>query len=164
MTDRGQRLLLALLAGAAPLAAQQPALRPPTAADLEGVWRVVAFEESAGPGRMLGIPGAPPEGVIIYTATRHFSVQINAFFLEWTGATPTTAAADRGRVLVPQIAYFGTYSVSARGDAVIHHVRGDVSGQLVGTDQDRPMQIRGDSLVLGDGRTWRRVFVRVRRE
>jgi hypothetical protein len=132
-----------------------------TASDLEGVWRLVAFEMPADSGRTLVFAGAPPHGFISYTATGHFFVQINSFLLERAGSTASTPAAERGRVLVPQIAYFGTFFLLAR-DTLVHRVLGDASGMFTGTDQPRPFRLHADSLTVGD-LDWRRVFVRVRR-
>jgi hypothetical protein len=155
-------LLLGLARLAAPLEAQQPGQRPVAAAILEGVWRLVAFEIPADSGRKLAIAGPPPHGFLSYTPSGHFFVQINSFFLEVAGSTAATPAAERGRVLVPQIAYFGTYFLNAR-DTLVHRVLGDVSGTYTGTDQPRPFRLSADSLILGDDLTWRRVFVRVKR-
>lgn len=154
-------MLLGVLTGlGAPLSAQQAVARPPVAADLEGVWRLVAFEVPADSGRMLRIAGAPPHGFVVYTSSRHFFVQINALFLELAGSTVPTA--EGGRVVVPQVAYFGTYALAAR-DTLLHRVLGDASGVYTGTDQRRPFRLSADSLILRDDQNWLRVFVRVRR-
>ena len=46
------------------------------------------------------------------------------------------------------IAYFGTYEVSAAGDAVVHHVQGALNPGWVGGDQVRRMRFDDDLLIL----------------
>ena len=45
---------------------------------------------------------------------------------------------------------------------VIHRVEGDSRGFYTGSDQRRQFRIKGDSLIIGNDSTARRVLVRVR--
>jgi hypothetical protein len=49
----------------------------------------------------------------------------------------------------------------ARG-IVVHHVEGSLDPSFTDTDQPRPFVLSGDTLVIGDQTTWKRVLVRVR--
>jgi hypothetical protein len=60
------------------------------------------------------------------------------------------------------VAYFGTYTVDAAKSVVIHHVEGSLKPSFIGTDQPRPFTLAGDRLIIGDGKTWRRVLERVK--
>ena len=60
------------------------------------------------------------------------------------------------------VAYFGTYTVDAAKNVVIHHVEGSLKPSFIGTDQPRPFILAGDHLIIGDDKTWRRVLERVK--
>jgi hypothetical protein len=49
----------------------------------------------------------------------------------------------------------------ARG-LVTHQVEGGSAPDYIGTPQQRPFKITGDTLVLGDGQSYKRLLVRVR--
>jgi len=70
---------------------------------------------------------------------------------------------DQARALLEAyVAYRGTYTVDARAGVVVHHVQSDARNTYIGTDQPRPFTLKGDRLVIGDGKTWTRVLERVR--
>jgi hypothetical protein len=58
-------------------------------------------------------------------------------------------------------AYFGTYTVDAEKQVVVHHVEGSLAPDYTDTDQPRHFKLEGDRLEIGDGKTWRRVLERV---
>jgi hypothetical protein len=82
------------------------------------------------------------------------------------GPPPFADGAEQGTVgekaaaFDAYIAYFGTYTVDSTHRTVIHHVAADINPSFTGSADPRPYRIAGDSLILGDGRTWRRVFLR----
>jgi hypothetical protein len=131
---------------------------------LVGTWRVIAFDDrqdEASPWQPL--LGEHPVGYLVYDPTGRMSIQIMKtpppppFTTErvWTESPEEAKIALDGYV-----AYFGTYSVDQAKRVVTHHVEASLTPNIIGTDQARPFSIQGDRLVLGDGRTWRRVFER----
>jgi hypothetical protein len=116
---------------------------------LIGVWRVTRYDdresvdepwtESHGPG---------VDGLLVYDQSGWLSVQI-------TGETGP-------------FSYFGRFEVIEIGEldgdvcGVLHHtIVASSCPELLAADPERPFRISGDTLVLGDDETWRRVFERV---
>ena len=56
--------------------------------------------------------------------------------------------------------YFGTYSVDFNKSVVTHHVEGGSIPWYYDTYQPRPFIMRGDTLIIGDNKTWKRVLVK----
>lgn len=56
--------------------------------------------------------------------------------------------------------YFGTYTVDFAKSIVTHHVTGGSLPWYVDTDQPRPFMLKGDTLVIGDNKTWKRILVK----
>lgn len=116
------------------------------ASNLVGTWRFIEFVDFDSAGRATYLLGRAPRGYLIYTTTGHVSVHLGP------GADVPAASWE---------SYVGTYSLDSGGTAVIHHIEGS-SAPITANDEARPFVLRGDTLILGDGRTWRRVLVRVR--
>ncbi len=141
----------AIALAALPAAARtQPAARGMASLSrdpLVGTWRFVEvtdWDTDATPTHPLG---EHPCGYLIYTATGQVSVHLG---------TCDGPADERvyGR-------YFGTYTADTARHLVTHRIEGGRDPADVGTAVARPYRIRGDTLELGDGRTWRRLLVRV---
>ena len=65
------------------------------------------------------------------------------------------------------LGYFGTYAITEATSSdsgivgvVEHRVEGSTHPELASTG-GRPFELTGDRLVLGDGRTWRRILERI---
>ena len=58
------------------------------------------------------------------------------------------------------LGYFGTYSIDLEKSIVTHHVKGGSLPWYIDTDQPRPFIIKGDTVIIGNNKTWRRVLVR----
>jgi Lipocalin-like domain len=58
------------------------------------------------------------------------------------------------------VGYFGTYTVDFDKSVVTHHVKGGSLPWYNDTDQPRPFILKGDTLILGDHKTWKRVLVK----
>jgi hypothetical protein len=56
--------------------------------------------------------------------------------------------------------YFGTYTVDWKKSIVTHHVKGGSLLWYIDTDQPRQFMLKGDTLIIGDNKTSRRVLVR----
>jgi hypothetical protein len=163
------------LACAAPSHSPSLAVRGTTnasaeAAELVGTWRVVEFwdRDSVGAPKRYAY-GEHPTGYFVYDPTGHVSIQIQQ------GPTPTTVASDRGedwfQTAAPEElratvrayrAYFGTYTIDRAAGVVIHQVEGDSRGLYTGSAQRRKFRLVGDSLIIGNDSTARRVLVRIR--
>ncbi len=118
-----------------------------------GTWRFVEITDFDSTGAPVQYYGEKPCGFIIYTATGQVSVHI--------AKCPTTDLSQ------PELAatyngYFGTYTVNEARGTVTHQVEGGSAPDYIGTPQQRPYRITGDTLVLGDGQSYKRVLVRVR--
>jgi hypothetical protein len=90
----------------------------------------------------------------MYSPTGHVAVQLTASPVHREGNQVGGADATN------YFAYFGRFIVTESGRAVVHHIEGGL--QPVQDGEARPLRLIGDTLILGDSRTWRRVFVRVR--
>lgn len=138
--------------------------------ELVGTWRLVEFwdrDSLSAPKRYLY--GEQPTGYFVYDPTGHVSIQIQK------GPNPPVVASARGedwfrnasrdelRVTADAFrAYFGTYSVDRQRGIVVHQVEGDSRALYTGTTQRRRFRLAGDSLVIGNDTTTRRVLLRVR--
>jgi hypothetical protein len=134
-----------------------------------GTWRLVEFWDRPAADAPPAFPfGERPCGYIIYTPTGHVSVHLARTPLAGNlprdsvrGGLPSDPATAVD-MLAGAAAYFGTYTVRPERGVVVHQVEGDVLRRYVGREEERPFRLRGDSLVLGDDRTWRRALVRAR--
>ena len=141
--------IMLVLLSAAPAVAQARAQQP----TLVGTWRFVEITDSDSTGAAIQYFGGKPCGYMIYTATGQVSVAV-AQCSSTDTSPPELAATYSG--------YFGTYTVNAARGVVTHQVEGGSAPEYIGTPQQRPFKITGDTLTLGDGRSWKRVLVRVR--
>lgn len=136
---------------------------------LIGTWKITAFEDRKDehdPNNEWTYPyGKNPKGYFVYDNTGHVMIQImktphNPLFVSGDDEKPT--AEEMTRAFAGYVAYFGTYTVDAAKNVVIHHVEGSLKPSFIGTDQPRPFILAGDRLIIGDGKTWRRVLERVK--
>ena len=57
---------------------------------------------------------------------------------------------------------FGAYTVDSMRSESVYRIEGSTRPQLIGTDARLPYRIEGDSLIIGDGKTWHREWQRLR--
>jgi hypothetical protein len=174
MRMRRVKLIAPLLVGVISCrSASTAATSTPVAGDasaLIGTWRLVEFwdRDSASAPKFYRY-GEKPTGYFVYDPTGHVSIQIE------TGPTPPLIRQERGenwfesasaeelRTTVRSFrAYFGTYTVDRQHGLVIHQVEGDSRAFYTGTPQPRRFRLVGDSLIIGNETTARRVLLRVR--
>lgn len=133
---------------------------------LVGTWRLISAEDK-DPNTGQWIPytfGNPPSGYFIYDATGHASIQIMTTpkqVIDTTG-NPPAANPTPGQALAVfnnYIAYYGTYTVDQTNITV--QVEGAWDPTQVGTDQARPYELKGDTLIIGDQVTYKRTLQRV---
>jgi hypothetical protein len=135
-------------------------------AAITGTWRVVAIESRDGVAAPWRRPfGDAPTGLVTYGADGTHTMQFTR-----TPAPTFAAGDDRGgtdaEVRTAFLAFFawhGRWRLDATRRRIIHEIEGSLWPSWRGTVQERPYRLRGDTLVLGDTTTTRRVFVRVRR-
>jgi hypothetical protein len=61
------------------------------------------------------------------------------------------------------IALFGTYTVDEAKHVVVQHIEGTLRlPQMIGADMERPFELSGDRLIIGDQKTLRIVSERVK--
>ncbi len=148
--------LLALVLEPHALVAQRGA----TQTGLIGTWRLAEHWNRDSTGLLTHQYGPQPIGYFVHDATGHFSVQIMR--------TPPLRAfpaiedtAGLRRLIDGYYAAFGTFTVdTGRGESV-YHVEGSTVPSLIRTDVRLPYRLSGDSLIIGDSKTWRRVWLRV---
>lgn len=133
---------------------------------LIGTWRLVSYEDRDEPnGEWKYRYGKNPKGYFIYDQTGHVTIQLMRTpppqkFASGNDAKPTPEEALA--VYGGYSAYFGTYTVDEAKHVVIHHVEGSLRPSYIGTDQERPFELSGDRLIIGDQKTWRRVLERLK--
>jgi len=130
---------------------------------LVGTWRLVEYSDlDSLTGEWKHKYGKNPKGYFTYTKT--FIISLNI-----TAETPFKFTMDSAKHLVMNyydmtqknsLGYFGTYSVDWEKSIVTHHVNGGSLPWYIDTDQPRPFTIKGDTVIIGDNKTWRRVLVR----
>lgn len=136
---------------------------------LTGTWRLVEFwDRDSLPAPKRYLYGERPTGYFVYDPSGHVSIQIQQ------GPTPLVIGEARGedwfreasleelRAMVAGYrAYFGTYTVDTARGVVVHQVEGDSRALYTGTPQHRRFRLDGDSLIIGNDTTTRRVLLRV---
>jgi hypothetical protein len=155
-----------LLVGAGCSAAGRTSPRvPDEARSLVGTWRLVSYEDWDASGKRTTQYGESPRGYFVYDATGHVSVHIMKtppLPPEGFGHRAKPTSEQKAAAFDAYVGYFGTYTVDAAKSVVVHHVEGSLDPSYTDTDQPRPFQLSGDTLVIGDQTTWKRVLVRVR--
>ena len=141
-------------------------LRPVEPMGVVGTWRITEYWNRSSPTRPLEYPfGERPCGYIIYTATGHMSAQVASAPI--APILPLDSLVDgnpRGEeaiaMLGRSVSYFGTYTIDAERRVVVHNVQADMRRRYTGRAEDRLYRLNGDSLILGNDSTWRRVLLR----
>jgi Lipocalin-like domain len=129
---------------------------------LVGTWKLMSAED-LDPTTGKWIPytfGNPPSGYFIYDATGHASIQIMTT-PPVKIATPDSPTPDEAlEIFNGYIAYYGTYTLDAEN--IYHQVEGAWDPSQVGSDQVRPYELSGDTLIIGDQKTYKRTLKRVK--
>jgi len=130
-----------------------------------GTWRMAAVESrdsSAGPWRRPF--GDAPYGFVMYNTDGTHAMNFSR-----TPVPPRFPGGDRGaterelrETYDGYFSWFGRYTVDTRKGVIIHHIEGSLWPSWRNTVQERPFEIRGDTLLLGDQVRSRRVLVRLR--
>ena len=119
-------------------------------AGLIGVWRVKRYDDrDTDHEEWVETYGSAVDGLIIYHESGWLTVQV---------------AGSDGKL----DSYFGRFSVldARRTDGDVqgllnHLIEASSMPELLSADPARPFRLNGDTLILGDEKTWRRVCERV---
>ncbi len=130
---------------------------------LAGTWRLIEFADFDSTTREWVYPfGKNPKGFFTYTNTGILNLNISS-------ELPLRISQDsieKYIVSLPYypghfaLGYFGTYSIDWVKSIVTHHITGGTIPFYIDTDQPRPFIFKGDRVIIGDNRTWKRVLVR----
>lgn len=143
--------------------------QPGEAMELVGVWRLVEFwdrDSLTAPKRYQY--GERPTGYFIYDAAGRVAIQFMRGPVvpvlgigkgeDWFRIAPVN---DLRTTIDSFRAYFGTYTVDRTRRVVVIDVQGDSHGLYTGTRQERQFRLVGDTLIIGNEKTWARVLIRV---
>ena len=133
------------------------------ATTIVGTWRLIEFTDLDSTTGKWNYPyGKNPKGYFTYTKNDIVNINISSEF-------PLKISQDSSKkytinlydhIWQNSFGYFGTYSVDLKNSVVTHHVEGGCIPYYIDTDQKRPFTLNGDTLIIGDNRTWKRVLVR----
>ncbi len=146
MIDRRSLML------AAPYAAAGAAVRD----RIVGVWHLVSYEMKDKTGGKVVLPYGPkPEGRITYDRAGRMSAQLmRPGRKPLEGKVPqagafailaTASEAELREMTGGFIAYYGTYDVDEPARTIVHHVKGCLLPNWVGTDLKRGYELEGNS-------------------
>ena len=129
---------------------------------LVGTWRLVSAEDidpKTGKWKPYTF-GNPPSGYFIYDATGHASIQIMTTPPVKVASKDGPTPAEALKIFNGYIAYYGTYTVDPKNITV--KVEGAWDPSQVGSSQARLYELKGDSLIIGDQVTYKRLLKRVK--
>lgn len=131
---------------------------------IAGTWRLVEFADFDSTANVWVYRyGKNPKGYFIYTPSGVLSINIS-------NENPLKITEEEGKKHSVNVydyftknsfGYFGTYTLEAEKGRVIHHVKGGTIPWYTDTEQPRLIQLNGDTAIIGDNKTTRRVLVRV---
>jgi len=128
-----------------------------------GTWQLIDFANiDSVTGKWIYPFGKNPKGYFTYTKSNIFNLNISA-------EHPLKISKDSSRnyeinlydyIWENSFGYFGTYSIDFEKSVVTHFVKGGCIPYYIDTDQQRPFVLKGDTLIIGDNKTWKRVLVK----
>lgn len=131
---------------------------------LTGTWKLIEFADvDSLTSKWMYRYGKNPKGYFTYTKSGIVNLNISA-------ETPLKISEDSAKNYNINLlnwtdhfslGYFGTYTVDFKKSIVTHHVKGGSLPWYIDTDQPRPFVLKGDTLIIGDSKTWKRVLVKV---
>ena len=131
--------------------------------NLIGTWRLIEFSDlDSATLQWTYRYGKNPKGYFTYTKSGIVNLNISA-------ETPLKISEDSAKnyninllnwVNHTSLGYFGTYTVDFNKSIVTHHVKGGSLPWYIDTDQPRQFVLKGDTLIIGDSKTWKRVLVK----
>jgi hypothetical protein len=129
-----------------------------------GTWKLIEHTDlDTISGKWIYRYGKNPRGYFTYTKSGIVNLNIST-------DSPIKISEDSAKkyyvnlydyLISNSVGYFGTYTVDLEKSIVTHHVKGGSYPWYYDTDQQRPFVIRGDTLIITNNKTWKRVLVRV---
>jgi hypothetical protein len=129
---------------------------------LVGTWRLIDFADSDSLGNWTYPFGKHPRGFVTYTRTNIFNINMASE----TQLRVSRKESETYSIVLDEFlwkhsfGYFGNYVVDFNKSIVTHKVKGGTIPWFIGTDQPRPFILKGDTLIIGDNKTWKRVLVK----
>jgi len=130
---------------------------------LIGTWKLIEFADwDSATSQWTYRYGKNPKGYFTYTKSGIVNLNIST-------ETPLKISEDSAKnyniyllnwLSHFSLGYFGTYTVDFNKSIVTHHVKGGSLPWYIDTDQPREFILKGDTLVIGDSKTWKRVLVK----
>jgi hypothetical protein len=133
---------------ASPTASTRASTQP-----IAGAWRLAEHVNWDSSGKPVPQFGPNPVGYFVHDEAGRFSVHI----MRTAPVQPSTAAPDG----LGYYGSFGTYTVDRERSQCAYRVEGSSRTELVGTEARLPCRVEGDSLIIEDGKTFRRVWRRL---
>lgn len=132
---------------------------------IAGTWKLVDFADFDSVTNVWVYRyGKNPKGYFTYTAGGALSINIS-------NENPLKISEEESKkknvnlydyITTNSFGYFGTYTLEPEKGRVIHHVTGGTIPWYTDTEQPRQIQLKGDTAIIGDNKTTRRVLVRVK--
>lgn len=117
------------------------------AADIQGRWEILAWEQLYDDGRVVHPMGVELEGFIEYGPHGMFCVVARKNREPFhSGGQWSASDAEKAAAYGSYLTYAGGYEV--QGDTVLHHVRHSLFPNWEGGSQRRIAQLEGDVLAL----------------
>jgi lipocalin-like protein len=122
-----------------------------TKAQLVGSWSLVSTENTLPDGTRFS-PFENGRGMLVFDRAGRFS------WIVLRGEIPKFASGNRTKgtpeemkgVAVGTLAYFGTYSLDPKGDAMTMHIEASTFANFDGRDQKRSLGLKGDELKISN--------------
>ena len=128
-----------------------------------GTWRLIEHTDfDSISGKWIFRYGKNPRGYFTYTKNGIVNLNIST-------DSPMKISEDSAKkyavnlhayLSTNAVGYFGTYTVDLEKSIVTHHVKGGSYPWYFDTDQQRPFILKGDTLIITNNKTWKRVLVR----
>lgn len=129
-----------------------------------GTWRLIEHTDfDSITSKWIFRYGKNPRGYFTYTKSGVVNLNIST-------DSPIKISEDSAKkysvnlydyLITNSVGYFGTYTVNSEKSIVTHHVKGGSYPWYFDTDQQRPFIIKGDTLIITNNKTWKRVLLRV---
>ncbi len=130
---------------------------------LVGTWRLIEHTDlDTMSGKWIYRYGKNPRGYFTYTKSGIVNLNIST-------DSPLKISEDSAKkyfvnlfdyLITNSVGYFGFYTVDLEKSIVTHHVKGGSYPWYFDTDQQRPFIIKGDTLIITNNKTWKRVLVK----
>ena len=127
-----------------------------------GTWRLIEFADLDSTTNQWVYPyGQEPRGFFTYTPDNIVNLNISHERPLRLNSDQLDSTLFTYRDFMNNaVGYFGRYSIDVNQGLVTHIVEGGTIPFYIDTEQPRPFDLQGDTLTIGDGKTWRRTLVR----